>query len=50
MVKAKDLVKTDMIGKSDPHAILEYGKQAKKTPVAKNTQDPEWNYEADYHS
>ena len=44
IIKAKDLIKTDLIGKSDPYALVKCGKQQDKTPVAKNTQNPEWNH------
>ena len=46
VVKAKDLVKADMFGKSDPYAVLKYGSQKDKTPVVKNTQNPEWNHDS----
>ena len=48
LIKAKNLIKTDMIGKSDPYAVLKYGKQKDKTKVAKNTQNPEWNHSSDF--
>ena len=47
IVQAKDLIKTDMIGKSDPYAVLTYGDEAIKTQTVKNNQNPEWNFEAD---
>ena len=48
LIKAKDLMKTDMIGKSDPYAVLKYGNQKDKTKVAKNTQNPQWNHSSDF--
>lgn len=48
LIKAKDLIKTDMIGKSDPYAVLKYGNQKDKTKVAKNTQNPLWNHSSDF--
>ena len=48
LIKAKDLIKTDMIGKSDPYAVLKYGNQKDKTKVAKNTQDPHWDHSTDF--
>merc|ERR1711913_134423 len=48
LVKAKDLVKSDLIGKSDPYAVLTYGLQKHKTPVVRNTQNPTWNHEAPF--
>ena len=50
LIKAKNLMKTDMIGKSDPYAVLKYGNQKDKTPVAKNTQNPEWNHSSDFET
>ena len=46
LIKAKDLIKADLIGKSDPYAILKYGKQLQKTKTIKNTLEPQWNHEA----
>ena len=48
LIKAKNLIKTDMLGKSDPYAVLNYGNQKDKTTVAKNTQNPEWNHSSDF--
>merc|ERR1711915_879464 len=47
IVRAKDLIKTDLVGKSDPYAVVKYGKQKHKTPAVKNSQNPEWNHEVD---
>ena len=38
LLKAKELVKSDMIGKSDPYAVLKYGQQVVKTSTVNNTQ------------
>merc|ERR1712098_406293 len=46
VIKAKELVKADLIGKSDPYAVIKHGSQKFTTKVIKNTQTPEWNYEA----
>merc|ERR1719483_1776169 len=43
LLMAKDLIKNDMIGKSDPYAIITHGNQKFKTDIKKNTQNPEWN-------
>jgi Ca2+-dependent lipid-binding protein len=43
--KAKNLEKTDFIGKSDPYAVIEFGKQSFSTKTVKNNQNPEWNYD-----
>ena len=49
LIRAKDLMKTDMIGKSDPYAVLKYGPaQQDKTPTIKNTQNPLWNHGSDF--
>ena len=48
LIKAKDLIKADMIGKSDPYAVLKYGNQKDKTKVVKNTQNPQWNHSSDF--
>ena len=48
LVRAKDLIKTDMIGKSDPYAVLSYADQKDKTPVVKNTQNPKWGHSSDF--
>ena len=49
LIKAKDLIKTEMIGKSDPYAVLKYGNQKDKTKVAKNTQNPQWDHNTDFN-
>merc|ERR1712106_607066 len=49
-VRAKNLIKSDIVGKSDPYVVLSYGKQKKKSEVAKNTQNPEWNFEAGFQT
>ena len=48
LVKAQNLIKTDMIGKSDPYAVLKYGDQKDKTNVVKNTQNPQWDHSSDF--
>merc|ERR1719278_1057618 len=48
LVKAKDLMKSDIIGKSDPYAVVKYGRQQDKTKVIKNTQEPQWNHETEF--
>ena len=48
LIKAKDLIKTDMIGKSDPYAVLKYGNQKDKTNVINNTQNPQWDHSTDF--
>merc|ERR1712142_166008 len=48
LIKAKDLIKTDVAGKSDPYAVMKYGTQKYKTPTVKNTQDPQWDCEVEF--
>ena len=48
LVKAKNLVKSDMIGKSDPYAVLKYADQMDKTDVVKNSQNPQWDHSSDF--
>ena len=48
LVKAKNLIKSDMIGKSDPYAVLKYDQQQDKTKVINNTQNPEWDHSSDF--
>merc|ERR1719431_205597 len=48
VVKARGLAKADMIGKSDPYAVLVYGKQQQKTPVVNNTLEPQWDFTAEF--
>merc|ERR1719431_2491874 len=46
--QAKDLIKSDMIGKSDPYAVVSYGNDKVKSKPVKNSQNPEWNFEAQF--
>ena len=48
LIRAKDLVKGDLIGKSDPYAVLKHDGQEDKTPVMKNTQNPKWDHSSDF--
>merc|ERR1719209_1762766 len=41
-------MKSDIIGKSDPYAVVKYGRQQDKTKVMKNTQEPQWNHETEF--
>ena len=49
LIAAKDLMKSDIVGKSDPYAILSHGNQKFRTNTVKNSQNPEWNYDADFN-
>ena len=48
IIKAKDLVKSDLVGKSDPYALMKYGTQKYKTPTIKNSQNPRWDCEVEF--
>ncbi len=48
LVKAKNLVKTDIMGKSDPYAVLKFGKQKERTNTIKNTLEPQWDFSTDF--
>merc|ERR1740128_1455228 len=43
--KATSLVNKDIIGKSDPYAVIEYGKQKSKSKTIKNNLNPVWEHE-----
>ena len=46
LVKARNLIKADIMGKSDPYAVLKFGKQKEKTNTLKNTLEPQWDHQA----
>merc|ERR1711874_511957 len=46
LIQAKDLIKSDMIGKSDPYAVVSFDEKI-KTKTVKNNQNPEWNFDLD---
>jgi hypothetical protein len=48
LIKAKNLIKADLTGKSDPYGVLKFGKQSDKTNVIKNTQDPQWDFDTSF--
>ena len=48
LIKGKDLIKSDLIGKSDPYAVLKYGDQQDKTKVVKNSLNPQWDHGSDF--
>ena len=41
-------MKADMIGKSDPYAVLKYAGQMDKTKVVNNNQNPRWDHSTDF--
>merc|ERR1711923_691869 len=45
--EGKDLVKADLIGKSDPYAVVTYGNEKVKTKTVKNNLNPDWNFETE---
>jgi Ca2+-dependent lipid-binding protein len=38
LIKASKLAKSDLIGKSDPYAVIKFGQQTAKTKVVNNSQ------------
>ncbi len=48
IIKARNLIKTDIMGKSDPYAVLKFGKQKEKTNTIKNTLEPQWDHHAEF--
>ena len=48
LIKGRNLIKSDLIGKSDPYAVLKYGNQSDKTKVVKNNLNPQWDHASDF--
>ena len=48
LIKAKELIQADKSSKSDPYAMMLYGKQVEKTKVVQNCHEPEWNHEVEF--
>jgi hypothetical protein len=46
LLQARNLPKSDLIGKSDPYAVISCGSDSSKTPVSKDNLNPVWNHEA----
>ena len=44
ITKAKDLEKSDFIGKSDPYVVLSYKDKTVKSKTINNNQSPVWNF------
>ena len=44
IAKAKDLEKSDYIGKSDPYIVATYGNKVFKSKTINNDQNPNWNF------
>ena len=44
IAKAKDLEKSDYIGKSDPYIVATYGDKVFKSKTINNDQNPNWNF------
>jgi len=48
LIKGKNLTKADIVGKSDPYAVLTFGHQIDKTNTIKNTLEPQWDHHAEF--
>ena len=48
IIKANDLVKSDLVGKSDTYALVKYSTQEYKTSTTKNSQNPQRDFPADF--
>ena len=48
LIKAKNLIKSELIGKSDPYAVLKYGDQSDKTNIVKNSLNPQWDHSSNF--
>jgi hypothetical protein len=48
LVKARNLIKSDILGKSDPYALLKFGNQKERTDTIKNTLEPQWDHHAEF--
>ena len=46
LIKAKELIKGELVSKSDPYAVIRHGSQKYTTKVVENSHKPEWNYDA----
>ena len=44
IIEAKNLTKADMIGKSDPYAVVTYGDGKLKTKIRKKFRNPKWDF------
>lgn len=44
VVEAKDLMKKDLMGKSDPYALVSVGSQTFRTETIDSTVNPKWDY------
>merc|ERR1711962_1320281 len=43
-----NLIKTDIIGKSDPYVVVEHNKKKFKPKTVKNNQNPHWDFVVDW--
>jgi Ca2+-dependent lipid-binding protein len=48
LIKARNLIKADVLGKSDPYALIKFGNQKDKTSTIKNTLEPQWDHHAEF--
>ena len=44
IIRAKELEKSDYIGKSDPYIVITYKDKTFKSKTVNNTEDPNWNF------
>merc|ERR1712133_298222 len=47
MGRGSNLVKTDIVGKSDPYVVVQYGDKKFKSKTVKNNQNPTWDFAVD---
>jgi len=45
---AKNLVDKDLLGKSDPYAVISFGSQVSRTETINNDLNPTWNHEVTF--
>merc|ERR1711962_41188 len=45
--RGSNLMKTDLVGKSDPYVVIQYGDKKYKSKTVKNNQNPTWNFDVE---
>merc|ERR1711926_21754 len=45
--KGVNLMKTDIVGKSDPYVVIQHGGKKYQSKTIKNNQNPVWNFEVE---
>ena len=48
IIRTNDLIKTNLVEKSDPYAVMKHSNQKNKIPVVKNCRNTEGNHELDF--